>query len=107
MKEGVELYERLINWPDREMLTVFLGAALAPVAPAVLLLALGRFRLCARIIGVVAVVMIMLDLLVILEQTETERVGPYITVTKFVLWTDAVSDSSRSSGSAHRRVIFL
>jgi tetratricopeptide (TPR) repeat protein len=81
--KGAELYERLINWPDRQMLTVLLGAALSLIVLASILLALGRFRLLARIIGVVAVVMIMLDLFIVLEQTVTEKVGPYISVTRY------------------------
>jgi tetratricopeptide (TPR) repeat protein len=80
---GAELYERLINWPDRQVLTVMFGAALALIVLAALLLALGRLRVIARIIGVVAVAMIMLALFVIIEQTETEKVGPYISVTRF------------------------
>jgi tetratricopeptide (TPR) repeat protein len=81
--KGAELYESLINWPDRQTLTVMLGAALGLIVLAALLLALGRSRLFARIIGVVAVVMIMLVLFVILEQTTTEQVGPYISVTRY------------------------
>ena len=81
--KGAELYERLINWPDREMLIVLLGAALALIVLASGLLALGRLRLFARIIGVVAVVMIMLDLFIVLEQTDTEKVGQYISVTRY------------------------
>src|SRR3954468_10092079 len=81
--KGAELYQRLINWPDRPMLTIIFGAALALIVLASLLLALGRSRLFARILGVVAVVMIMLVLFVVLEQTETEKVGQYISVTRY------------------------
>jgi tetratricopeptide (TPR) repeat protein len=88
--KGAELYERLINWPDREMLIVLLSAALGLIVLASVLLALGRFRLFARIIGVVAVVLIMLDLFIVLEQTETEKVGQYISVTRY-----RASDSMR------------
>ena len=59
------------------------GAALGLIVLASGLLALGRLRLFARIIGVVAVVMIMLDLFIVLEQTDTEKVGQYISVTRY------------------------
>jgi tetratricopeptide (TPR) repeat protein len=81
--KGAEIYESLINWPDRAMLTMLFGAALVLVVLASVLLALGRVRLFARIIGVVAVVMIMLGLFIVLEQTDTEKVGQYISVTRY------------------------
>src|SRR6516165_8932651 len=80
---GAELYERVINWPGQVELTVMFGAALVLIAIAALLLSLGRLRLFARTAGVLGILATMVSMFVIHEQTDQEKVGPYVTVTRF------------------------
>jgi tetratricopeptide (TPR) repeat protein len=79
---GAELYERVTNWPGQVELTVMFGAALVLITLAALLLSLGRLRLFARTAGVLGVLAIMVSMFVIHEQTDQEKVGPYVTVTR-------------------------
>ena len=77
-----ELYERVINWPGQVELTVMFGAALVLITLAALLLSIGRLRLFARIAGVFGVIAIMVAMFVIHEQSDQEKVGPYVSATR-------------------------
>ena len=79
---GAELYDRVINWPGQVELTVMFGAALVLITLAALLLSIGRVRLFARIAGVLGVIAIMVAMFVVHEQTDQEKVGPHVSVTK-------------------------
>jgi tetratricopeptide (TPR) repeat protein len=79
---GAELYDRVINWPGPVELTEMFAAALLLITLAALLLSFGKLRVFARVLGVLGVLTIMLAMFVIHEQTEKEKVGPYITVTR-------------------------
>jgi tetratricopeptide (TPR) repeat protein len=80
---GAELYDRVINWPGPAELTMMFGAAVVLITLAALLLTIGRLRLFARTAGVLGVLAIMLSIFVIHEQTDQEKVGPYVTVTRW------------------------
>jgi tetratricopeptide (TPR) repeat protein len=58
------------------------GAALVLIMLAALLLSMGRLRIFARALGIVGVVTILVALFFIHEQTTSEKVGEYITVTR-------------------------
>lgn len=79
---GAELYNRVVNWPDHSVLTLMFLVGGALIALAAVLLSLGKFRFFARGLGILAIVVIMLAMFVAHEQTEKEKVGPYITVTR-------------------------
>ena len=80
---GAELYDRVVNWPGLpEMVTAY-GAAVALIMIASLLLALGRYRIFARILGVLGLLLILGTMFVIHEQTVKEKVGQYVTVTRY------------------------
>ena len=79
---GAGLYDRMIDWPGQVELTVMFGAALVLITLAALLLSIGRMRLFARTAGVLGVLAIMVAMFVIHEQTDQEKVGPYVTVTR-------------------------
>ena len=79
---GAELYERVINWPGQVELTVMFGAALVLITLSAVLLSIGRVRLFARIAGVLGVIAVMVAMFVIHEQTDQEKVGPHVTVTR-------------------------
>jgi tetratricopeptide (TPR) repeat protein len=77
-----EWYGRFINWPGQVELTVVFGAALVLITVAALLLSIGWLRLFARAAGVLGVLTIMWAMFVIHEQTDQEKVGPNVTVTR-------------------------
>jgi lipoprotein NlpI len=79
---GAELYDRVINWPDHLWLTGMFVTGVVLIVLAAGLLSIGRLRVFARAMGILAVVIIMLAMFVIHEQTEVEKVGRYITVTR-------------------------
>src|SRR5262245_53728669 len=79
---GAELYHRVINWPGTAELTIMFGAAVVLITLAVLLLSIGRQRVFARVLGVLGVVTIMVALFVIHEQSDTEKIDHYVTVTR-------------------------
>jgi Flp pilus assembly protein TadD len=79
---GAELYDRVVNWPGPVELTSMFGASLVLIVAAALLLSLGRLRLIGRIAGILGVLTLMAALFVIHEQTDREKVGQYITVTR-------------------------
>jgi Tfp pilus assembly protein PilF len=79
---GAELYDRVINWPSPAELTMMFGAAVVLITMAVLLLSIGRLRVFARVLGVLGVVTIMVALFLIHEQSDTEKIGQYTTVTR-------------------------
>jgi tetratricopeptide (TPR) repeat protein len=79
---GAELYDRVINWPGPFELILMFCAAAVLITLAALLLSFGRLRVFARILGILGTIAIMLAIFVIHEQTEQEKVGPYITVTR-------------------------
>jgi len=80
---GAELYDRVINWPDHSNLTLMLLVGGALIAVAALLLSLGRVRILARGLGILGVVAIMLAMFIAHEQSEREKVGRFITVTRY------------------------
>ncbi|MFO0889739.1 MAG: tetratricopeptide repeat protein [Isosphaeraceae bacterium] len=80
---GAELYDRVVNWPGPLELTAMFGAALVLIMLAALLLSFGRLRTLARTFGVIGVVTILVALFLIHEQTVKERVGEFITVTRY------------------------
>ena len=79
---GAELYDRVINWPSPAELTMMFGAAVVLITLAALLLSIGRLRVFARILGVLGMATIMVALFVIHEQSDKEKIGRYVTVTR-------------------------
>src|SRR5262245_20944119 len=79
---GVELYDRIVNWPGSTGLTTMFGVGVVLIVSAALLLSFGKLRIFARSLGVVGVALIMLAMFLIHEQTEKEQAGPYITITR-------------------------
>jgi tetratricopeptide (TPR) repeat protein len=79
---GAELYDRAINWAGPVELTVIFGTALVLITLAALLLSIGRLRFFARTAGVLGVLVIMVGMVMIHEQTEQEKVDRYVTVTR-------------------------
>jgi Tfp pilus assembly protein PilF len=79
---GAELYDRVINWPDLSGLTSMFFFGVVLIVAAAVLLSVGRLRTLARALGILGIMVIMLAMFVIHEQTEREKVGPYITVTR-------------------------
>jgi tetratricopeptide (TPR) repeat protein len=79
---GAELYDRVINWPGPAELTMMFAAAVVLISLAALLLSIGRLRMFARILGVLGMVSIMVALFVIHEQSDKEKIGQYVTVTR-------------------------
>ena len=79
---GAELYDRVINWPSPAELTMMFGAAVVLITLAALFLSIGRLRVFARILGVLGVATIMVALFVIHEQSDKEKIGQHITVTR-------------------------
>ena len=80
---GAELYSRVINWPGLPDLTIAFGVSVALIMVAALLLSIGRLRHLARIMGVLGVVVIMVSLFVIHEQTVKQKAGEFVTVTRY------------------------
>jgi Flp pilus assembly protein TadD len=78
----VDFYDRVVNWPGRTELTVGLGAGIAILCVAALLLSMGKYRRFARGLGIVGLLVLMALLWVVREQTITEKYGPRITVTR-------------------------
>src|SRR6516165_6234386 len=79
---GAELYDRVINWPGQLWLTGMFVTGVVLIVLAAGFLSIGRLRIFARALGILAVVIIMLTMFVIHEQTDVEKVGRYITVTR-------------------------
>jgi tetratricopeptide (TPR) repeat protein len=79
---GYELYDRVVNWPGPMELTLAFGIGVAFIVLAATFLSMGRVRIFARALGILGVVSIMLALFVIHEQTEQEKIGEYVTVTR-------------------------
>src|SRR4051812_14338087 len=79
---GAELYDRVINWPGQAQLTTMFVAGGLVIALAALLLSFGKLRVFARGLGILGIIVIMMTMFVIHEQTEKEKVGQYITVTR-------------------------
>jgi tetratricopeptide (TPR) repeat protein len=76
-----EYYDRVINWPDQTGLAIGLGAGLAILCIAALLLAIGKVRRFARGLGIVGLLVLMAFVWVVHSQTITEKQGPRLTVT--------------------------
>ncbi len=79
---GAELYDRFVNWPNPMHLAALFVLAALLIMLATVLLSLGKLRIFARVLGIVAVVTIMLALFIIHEQTVRMKYGEYITVTR-------------------------
>ncbi|MGC8639880.1 MAG: tetratricopeptide repeat protein [Isosphaeraceae bacterium] len=80
---GAELYDRVVNWPGlSEMVTAY-GVAVAFIMIASMLLALGRYRVFARILGILGLLLILGTMFIIHEQTVKERISEYVTVTHY------------------------
>ena len=80
---GAELYERVINWPGLPEMVVAYGVAVALIMIASMLLAIGRYRVFARILGILGLLLILGTMFVVHEQTMKEKVGQYVTVTRY------------------------
>jgi tetratricopeptide (TPR) repeat protein len=80
---GAELYDRVINWPGLPEMVIAYGVAVGLIIIASMLLAIGRFRVFARALGILGLVLILGTMFVIHEQTAREKIGPYVTVTRY------------------------
>jgi tetratricopeptide (TPR) repeat protein len=80
---GAELYDRVINWPGLPEMVISYGVAVGLIMIASLLLAIGRFRTFARVLGILGLLLILGTMFVIHEQTVKEKVGRYVTVTRY------------------------
>ena len=80
---GAELYERVINWPGLPDMVVAYAVAVALIMIASMLLAIGRYRVFARILGILGLLLILATMFVIHEQTVKEKIGQYVTVTRY------------------------
>jgi Tfp pilus assembly protein PilF len=76
-----DYYYRVINWPGRTALLVTLGAALALMTMAAVILSMGKLRRFARALGLVGVIVLVALLWIVREQTVTVKKGAHITVT--------------------------
>lgn len=79
---GAELYDRVVNWPNPTQLAAVFAFAALLIVIATLLLSMGKLRVFARALGILAVVAIMSAMFVIHEQTVRTKYGEYITVTR-------------------------
>jgi tetratricopeptide (TPR) repeat protein len=77
------IYDRLINWPSRTGLISALSAAIAVLVVSAALLAMNRHRRIARGLGIVGLLLVMLVLWTVHEQTITEKFGPHITLIEY------------------------
>jgi len=82
MTRGAELYDRVVNWPNPMQLAEVFAVGAVLIMTAALLLSLGRYRVFARVLGILGVVAIMLAMFVIHEQTIQTKFGEYVTVTR-------------------------
>jgi tetratricopeptide (TPR) repeat protein len=78
---GAALLDRVINWPSPTALFVTLGAAVALIVIAAVLLSLGKLRTFARGLGVVGLVLILLVLVLVHEQKITQHQSVRVLVT--------------------------
>lgn len=85
---GAELYDRVINWSGPPELTIMFALGVILIMLAALFLSMGRLVITARVAGVLGLLTIMAALFVIHEQTTREKVGEYITITRFV-WPES------------------
>jgi tetratricopeptide (TPR) repeat protein len=79
---GLELFDRAVNWPGPRGMAWAAAAGVAVVLIAGLLLALGRLRVLARVLGVLGLLPPLLVLIISLLQTQTERPAAGITVVR-------------------------
>ena len=101
---GAELYDRVINWPGHVRTDHHVRRRRGLIALAALLLSFGKLRVFARVLGILGIVVIMLAMFVIHEQTEKEKVGQYITVTRVRYpEADAIPDPRRRCWACRRR----
>ncbi len=77
------IYQSVVNLPSRTGLLATLAAAAVLVVLAGVMLAGGKVRWLARGLGIVGVILVLLVLWLIHEQTITEKQGPRITVTRW------------------------
>lgn len=80
---GAELYEWVVNWPGLPEMVIAYAAAVALIMFASALLALGRYRNFARMLGILGLLLILGTMFIIHEQTIKEKVGEYVTVTRY------------------------
>lgn len=76
-----DYYARAIAWPGPEELAQAVIAGLGLIAAAAVLLSFGYLRAVARTLGILGVLTLMAVLLVLHDQTSTDRVSPEIQVT--------------------------
>lgn len=81
--KGAELYERVVNWPSLPEMVVAYGVAVGLIMIAALLLGLGRYRVFARVLGIIGLLLILGAMFIVHEQTVKEKVGQYVTVTRY------------------------
>jgi tetratricopeptide (TPR) repeat protein len=77
------IYDRLINWPGPIGLIVALCAAIVLMVLSAILLARDKHRQFARGLGIVGVVVFMVVLWMVHEQTISERQGPHVTLVQY------------------------
>ena len=80
---GADLYEQVINWPGLPEMVVAYGVAVGLIMIASMLLAIGRYRIFARILGILGLLLILGTMYIVHEQTVKEKVGQYVTVTRY------------------------
>ena len=76
-----EIYYRVLNWPDQTALAVAVGLAVLLVIVG-LLISFGRYRSLSRSLSVLGLVLIMLVLFAVRQQTVTTKVSAVVTATR-------------------------
>lgn len=79
---GAALYARVINWPGPIVLSAMFITGAVLIITATILLSWDKWRFFARALGVVGVLIVMLTLLDIHEQTVAEQPSPGLTVVR-------------------------
>jgi len=79
---GADLYARVINWPGPMVLSSMFIFGAGLIIAATFLLSLDRWLLFSRILGTAGVVIVMLTLLDIHQQTVVEHPTPELSVTR-------------------------
>jgi tetratricopeptide (TPR) repeat protein len=77
------IYDRLINAPSRGGLLVAFAAAIAVWIVSAALLAANKHRRFARGLGIVGLLVLMVVLWIVHEQTITEKFGPHVTLIEY------------------------
>jgi len=77
---GADLYARVINWPGPIVLSAMFISGAALIIAATVLLSWDKWRIFARTLGVVGILIVMLTLYDIHEQKVVERPSPELTV---------------------------